>query len=209
MIDNSQEQQGFRGSEDLRSSENNLDRVLEAALGKYAAVEPRAGLEDRVLANLRAERMQAADYSWRKWSVVAALAAAIIVAIAIASKPGTSAREVVRHDPVAPLTPAQNTPQPKLAFNGQGNALQMKVPTQRPIRHPPAPTAVVKTGQPKLDQFPSPQPLSEQEKILANYVAKYPEHAALIAEARMEQLRRDEKERAADAGNDSALTPNR
>jgi hypothetical protein len=60
-----------------------------------------------------------------------------------------------------------------------------------------------------LDQFPSPQPLSEQEKILANYVAKYPEHAALIAEARMEALRRDEEERAADAGNDSALTPNK
>ena len=35
-----------------------LDRDLDAALAKYAAVEPRAGLEDRVLANLRAERGQ-------------------------------------------------------------------------------------------------------------------------------------------------------
>jgi hypothetical protein len=44
---------------------------------------------------------------------------------------------------------------------------------------------------PKLDQFPSPQPLSEQEKILAAYVAKYPEDALLLAQARAEALRRD------------------
>jgi hypothetical protein len=53
---------------------------------------------------------------------------------------------------------------------------------------------VVIAASPKLDQFPSPQPLSKQEKILANYVTEYPEHAALIAEARMEMLRRDQEE---------------
>ena len=42
---------------------------------------------------------------------------------------------------------------------------------------------MVAAGSPKLDQFPSPQPLSEQEKILTNYVAQYPEHAVLIARA--------------------------
>jgi hypothetical protein len=206
MTDKNQEQMGFRGSEDLRSSENDLDRALDAALAKYAAIEPRAGLEERVLANLRAERTRAADHSWWRWGVVAALAAAIVVAVAIASRPGKPAREVVRHHPVAPIAPTQNEPQRKFASNG---TVHVQVPTQRAVRHSPVVTAVVKTGQPKLDQFPSPQPLSEQEKILANYVAKYPEHAALIAEARMEQLRHDEEERAADAGNDSALTPNK
>jgi hypothetical protein len=47
---------------------------------------------------------------------------------------------------------------------------------------------------PKLGQFPSPQPLSEQEKILQNYVAKYPEQAVLVARARSEELRRDQLE---------------
>jgi hypothetical protein len=47
---------------------------------------------------------------------------------------------------------------------------------------------------PKLEQFPSPQPMSEQEKILASYVAQYPEHAALIAEARSEALKKDRRE---------------
>jgi hypothetical protein len=36
--------------------------------------------------------------------------------------------------------------------------------------------------------------MSEQEKILARYVAQYPEHAALIAEARTEALRKDRRE---------------
>jgi hypothetical protein len=53
--------------------------------------------------------------------------------------------------------------------------------------------------QPKLDQFPSPRPLSEQEQILVNYVAKYPETAALIAQARTEER---EKEREEEAGAD-------
>ena len=53
---------------------------------------------------------------------------------------------------------------------------------------------------PKLEQFPSPQPLSEQEKILARYVNTYPEHAALIAQARTEELRRDSAEEMGEAG---------
>jgi hypothetical protein len=54
---------------------------------------------------------------------------------------------------------------------------------------------VVATDNPKLDQFPSPQPLTEQERILASYVALDPEHAALIAEARTEALLREAEER--------------
>ena len=46
-----------------------------------------------------------------------------------------------------------------------------------------------------MDQFPSPHPLSEQEQILAMYINQDPEHAALIAEARMETLRQDEAEK--------------
>jgi len=45
--------------------------------------------------------------------------------------------------------------------------------------------------------------LSEQERILADYVADYPEHAALIARARTEALRQDgaEEMREAEVGD--------
>jgi hypothetical protein len=54
--------------------------------------------------------------------------------------------------------------------------------------------ATMVVSSPKLEQFPSPQPLSEQETILNHYVADYPEHAALIAQARSDELRRDSAE---------------
>jgi hypothetical protein len=59
---------------------------------------------------------------------------------------------------------------------------------------PRAHATAVASANPKLDQFPSPQPLSEQEKLLENYVAKYPERAVLLARARFEALQRDQLE---------------
>jgi hypothetical protein len=44
---------------------------------------------------------------------------------------------------------------------------------------------------PKLDVFPSPEPLSEQEKMLAAYVAQHHQQAVLIARARMAELKED------------------
>ncbi|MGB7331500.1 MAG: hypothetical protein WBD25_08940, partial [Terriglobales bacterium] len=66
---------------------------------------------------------------------------------------------------------------------------------QRPAPVQSHPLVVVAT-QPKLDQFPSPQPLSEQERMLASYVAKYPETAALVAQARAEALQKEMEEEA-------------
>ena len=39
---------------------DDLDRTLDAALANYAAVEPRAGLEDRILVRVRAEALRPA-----------------------------------------------------------------------------------------------------------------------------------------------------
>jgi hypothetical protein len=39
---------------------------------------------------------------------------------------------------------------------------------------------------PKLDQFPSPQPLSTEEIALAEYVKKFPNEAQLVAQAQEE-----------------------
>jgi hypothetical protein len=39
--------------------------------------------------------------------------------------------------------------------------------------------------------FPSPEPLSEQEKMLAAYVAQHYQQAVLIARARMAELKED------------------
>lgn len=180
-----------------------LDRMLDATLAKYVAVEPRAGLEDRVLANLRAERANKLHRAWWPWSVAAAAAMIFVVLVPLLWRADRSTPPIAadRHPLHAPQGSQKSGTQ--LASNGRER------PTG-PRKLDAAPKKIRRVyrlilDQPKLDQFPSPQPLSEQEKILANYVAKYPEHAVLIARARTEQLRRDELEEmpAGDGARDS------
>ncbi|HLW85782.1 MAG TPA: hypothetical protein VKR60_11255 [Candidatus Sulfotelmatobacter sp.] len=166
-----------------------LDRELDAALAKYAAVEPRAGLEARVLANLQAERELSSAHAAWGWPQVTALAAAVMILAALLVWLTGGRTQTVHHQSAA-------TPHTQVAWNG----------TRSPER--PATVAVSRKASshsahhahrlartvPKLRQFPSPQPLSEQEQMLANYVAKDPEHAVLVARARMEALRRDQSE---------------
>ena len=88
--------------------QDELDRALDAALAKYAAAEPRSGLEDRVLANLRVERAGVRDRAWWRWSVLAVLAAMVIVALALRSD--RPAHPVVAIHPSVPASTAPQSP---------------------------------------------------------------------------------------------------
>lgn len=171
-----------------------LGRELDAALAKYAAAEPRAGIEDRVLANLRAERERVPDRAWWRWSVAGALAAVVVVALALFWRSGKPSHPVVAiHS--SDTTPGTKEPATQVASNGEGNGSRRSETNQvRTIAAHRQRPATSSAGRPKLSQFPSPEPLSEQERILQNYVAKYPERAVLIARARSEAQRRDELE---------------
>ena len=48
------------------------------------------------------------------------------------------------------------------------------------------PAARIPAARPKLDQFPSPQQLSEQELALTKYASTFPDEAALVATAQEE-----------------------
>jgi hypothetical protein len=183
--------------------QDELDRALDAALAKYAAVEPREGLEDRVLANLRAQSARVPDRAWWRWSVMAALAALVIVAVTLTWKSASPSHPgAANHSSTTLQAPGEHPP---IVSKGDGNGVRPPgpVPGRKGTAHRTR-TQVATAGRPelgsaKLDQFPSPQPLSEQETILANYVSRYPEHAALIARARTEALRRDQVEEMRDA----------
>ena len=176
--------------DDMNERDSNaLDRELDAALAKYRAIEPRAGLADRVLANLRAEQGHATARSWRRWPAVTALAAVIVLAISVAWRSWKPAQSVTIQSPpvtvrtnghagmqLAKVSPSRST-QTRQAASG------MKFKPQR-VGHP-----LAVTPDPKLDQFPSPRPLSNQEKILAEYVAEHHQQAVLIARVRMADLK--------------------
>jgi hypothetical protein len=174
--------------------QDELDGALDAALAKYTAVEPRGGIEDRVLANLRAELERVPDRAWWRWGLAAAPAAALVVALTLAIAPpwrsGKPSQPLVAsHPAIAPPIPKAEA---QLA-HGDGNraTLRRHKSDRKMSAHPPG-SATVVAANPKLDQFPSPQPLSEQEKLLQNYVARYPEHAVLVARALTNALRPDQ-----------------
>jgi hypothetical protein len=173
---------------------NALDRELDAALARLAAVEPRAGLEQRLLANLRFERERATVRSQWRWTAVAALAAAMAVAVFVIRRPEKPTHKIAEHTPAS--TQTDNHSGTQLANNG-GNRLSL--PRKASVRRFASSRQSTILPAPKLNQFPSPQPLSEQEKILARYVTNDPAHAALIAEARTEELRRDTAEEMGEA----------
>lgn len=173
------------------SSSDELDHALDAALAKYTAVEPRSGLEGRVLASLHAEHARPVNHGWWRWSLGATAVAVIVLAVALAWRSGrVSQPEVANRRPVV----KQYLAKPRTDLATQDGNRSRPLHLRHNAKAHPVRSAVVIAASPKLDQFPSPQPLSEQERILANYVSEYPEHAALIAEARMEMLRRDQKE---------------
>jgi len=170
-----------------------LDSTLDAALARYAAVEPRPGLEERVLANLRAERAQVPDRSrWRvyciAWSMVGALAAVVVVVVALAWRSGKPSHPVITDHSSAP---AQVSKEPATLTVSNGDVNQVRTDPIRPqaraeTRRTPVPHSqlkVVMAENPKLDQFPSPRPLTEEEKLALDYVQQFPEEASLIARA--------------------------
>jgi len=174
------------------TNQDNLDCELDAALARYAAVEPRPGLEERVLANLRsAPASEAPGHNWWRWSVVAAVAAGIVVAIAMAGRSGRPSNPTVAKHSSTAEEPAK--PSTRFVSNEQENDTHprsVQVRQKRPRSHPPIVAAVA----PKLDQFPSPQPLNEQEQILADYVRQFHNQAVQIARVTNAELQQDRLE---------------
>ena len=172
--------------QDYNRANDDLDRALDAALAKYSAVEPRAGLEDRVLANLRTEQSRETTHNWWRWTLAAVLATAVVVAVAMGWRSSRPIQPVIANHPP---TETQNPPEPeRQAVNHGENAVPS--PHHRTVRRTITHQSnAVAAANPKLDQFPSPQPLSEQERALARYVRDFPQEAELIARMQEESER--------------------
>jgi len=182
-----------------------LERDFDAALAKYANVEPRFGLEERLLANLRAERERAAVRVWWRWPAAAA-ATVVVLILALFLSWRTGHPQSGKTSAHNPSEGAKERPIAKVAqkphFASEQQASGRSAVANRP-RHPVA----VATSEPRLEQFPSPRPLSEKEEILARYVATYPEHATLVAAARTEALRLDAIEEMRDPASQGNSQP--
>jgi hypothetical protein len=191
-----------------------IDRELNTALAKYSAADPRTGLEDRVLANLRAERENLCD-SWPRWTIVtaAALGAMVIVAVTLAWRSERPRHSIAtKYSPDAAQTEREPAKQMAASHDPANNRnpprRQAPVSARKMIQHRVNAEAVAATS-PKLDRFPSRQPPGDKELLLARYVRDFPAEAALIARAQddyeKEIDKRIEAERAENESSGSDL----
>jgi len=140
--------------------DNFLDELLDASLRRYSAAVPREGLEGRVLAQLRSARAAKSSRKWA-WALAAGVAAAVVIIAGIAIRKPVPSR---------PMTALPHTSEPQRIAENPPAGLAAALRTA-PARHRSRPSK----GKAQLanahwpEQFPTPAPLSEQEKLLLAY----------------------------------------
>ncbi len=178
-------------NEDDRDRERLAGSWLDASLKQYGEAEPRPGLEGRVWANLRAEHEPGPDGRWI-WAPGLGVLLAVMVSGGIfwARGPGALPETTSRHRS-APVVPRQ-APAPLATTEARSpadSALLSSVPRRAARR-----SSAAVGDQPRLEQFPSPRPLSEQEEMLARYVQEETQEAKLVAKAQTEMLQKESLE---------------
>jgi hypothetical protein len=153
-----------------------FDELLDKALRQYGNIEPRIGLETRILANIRAAGNRS---HWRHtWLVAATVTAALVISMAIG----------IWHQV---LTPKQNVPAPAVSQDAMKEVNSATIPrnprlvkprtSRRRQRSIPG-SNLGSPDSPRLDKFPSPLPLSQEELLLARYAEHFPKEALLVAQ---------------------------
>jgi len=144
---------------DSENQKQFVDELLDAGLARYSNVAPRPGLEGRILADVRAEPGRRSWFVWAGWLASGAVAAAIILG-------------------VLALMRLRTPPPPTVPVVARGGVQIGLVPTPRPMaRQLAAPETWhgrpgrvhgrdARATAPRQAAFPSPAPLSEQEKLL-------------------------------------------
>jgi hypothetical protein len=173
-----------------KDQERLADKWLDAALKQYGEAAPRTGLEGRVLANLRAESERLAERRDWRHALGAVIAIIVVVAAIFVVRDRNVARQVEAKREAPVMTNASSA-------LGSDRANKREIP--RALQQPHRATyasrpmrAVESMGEPRLQQFPSPQPLSKQEEMLTTYVTRFPDEAVAAARAQAEIRKQDE-----------------
>jgi hypothetical protein len=155
-----------------------LDKILDRALASYSQEEPRPGLSGRVSNRIRTAGL-GHRFSWLRWAMaIPAIASFLLLVFWIfdSSKPSRStfraSTEIRGHAATSPSHDrkgAANMPQKHHA----------RVAGSRPSVKPK------RWGLPKREQFPTPTPLTAEERALLAFVAHSPQQAEkVLADAR-------------------------
>ncbi len=157
-----------------------LDTLLDAALVTYADPGPDGGLEQRILARISAENFAVSTPAplrrWLPWGIALAAASCLLLFIVISAQkrihpPLRNARSAQLSN-APPAVTTQHGPMPIVPHSTIIHGANRTMPkVQRPpteITHRSAPL-------PKLDVFPTPQPLTPEEQALVAFATQVPQ----------------------------------
>ncbi len=174
---------------------DDLDKLLQEGLESYCDAEPLAGLEERVLRHVRDKRT-VIRWTWFGWAAATACASLLLAVIfgnfggwpldsrltkgvhsTTADGPLSSELRVDRGSAAEKTAPhisnevAANVPQRQAVHAHGGRGLvSLKRKTRR-------------EELPKLEVFPTPHPLSPEERALVEFVNQHPTEAAQLVDA--------------------------
>ena len=183
-----------------QEKDRQIDGMLDSLLANYSSAKPRPGLETRILANLRdAESREASRGWWKlKWLWAgAAVVAAIIAGVILLGGHRKEKAPVVVHELPAPAHPQPLQPQPKPPeITPEMATKQREHRSHRAAMIPAAQDSGLKPGL-RPANFPTPFPLSEQERLMLAYLNNTP-HQEVIA-----QIQRTDQQEAEEFWQDS------
>lgn len=159
-----------------------IDEMLDSLLASYSSAEPRPGLETRILANLRDAEGREASRGWWGFRWVwagAALAAMIVGGVLVRGKRHIAPppRTVVQSGQPAVQQPVVQPPviqQPRIQSSVPAAAGARPAIHRRKTLATKAQQNVTLALSQRPAVFPTPTPLSEQERLLLSYYSSTP-----------------------------------
>jgi hypothetical protein len=150
---------------------DDLDLLLDSALETYAESAPSPSLEERILARVQiriaAEPAMVPRRRWLPWVIALPMAAALLLFVFLMA-PRPQLHQIA-HATSAPSTGATGSaaaPRPATVHRAK---------TRVPLHSgKPGDFAKSSVPQPKLDVFPTPQPMSAEERALALVATQTP-----------------------------------
>lgn len=155
---------------DKKATDEFAEQLLDGTLRRLASEEPAPGLDGRVLARLQARKNFLPGSFW-EWRLAAGAALLAILVLAIFWPAHTPPRDVAKPNREN-LRSAMAAPQPSVSISKP--LTKASVSRQMPQHFVRQRGKVQALREPRLAMFPSPAPLSQQEKLLLQYVKAVP-----------------------------------
>ncbi len=150
-----------------------LDQLIRSALSTYGQSGTDPGLEERILARIANEREPARSHRWLPWAIALPIAAGLLLLLIL-----SGSRQI--HHPSNSAEIAQPSGQPLYTatrpevstglYAAPAHRAKIFLPQTQPRMN-----ASVEDPLPKLDVFPTPQPLTREERALAVFANHAPE----------------------------------